>query len=374
MRARLLSHVPVRGRWKKSAWRKSCIGWQILPAFAALIGFNTRVYAIVSWASAPRPVGTLLGLEAASYRPVARLFKQLVSSAGQTKDEWNYHIPPLFGQPEQALEEKLDEYIETVNSYTDSDIARMPTKWRTLLLGIKSGLELPSLLQAVRHLYVDILPLRIGGDFIMKEINESISETRGSKPVTDADLILASNLFVELDVDGSGTVSEDNLRALGLSRSAATDVMDAIDTDGNKEIDLFEFLSESDGELDIFDVLGRNLASTAHAAQDFTAGDIKLIVSKMRLDSAMRTEAASAIGSQYETRFNDILQFIIALEEKLANRTVSSNLVRTVLSGSFEAARNPRVVAALRFVYSEIGPIRVAGDMVFSVVTQYLDF
>jgi len=318
-------------------------------------------------------VGTLFRLEPISYRPVGRVLHE-VSSAGQEKSEWNYHIPPLFGQPEQALEEKLDEYIETVNSYTDSDIARMPTKWRTLLLGIKSGLELPSLLQAVRHLYVDILPLRIGGDFIMKEINESISETRGSKPVTDADLILASNLFVELDVDGSGTVSEDNLRALGLSRSAATDVMDAIDTDGNKEIDLFEFLSESDGELDIFDVLGRNLASTAHAAQDFTAGDIKLIVSKMRLDSAMRTEAASAIGSQYETRFNDILQFIIALEEKLANRTVSSNLVRTVLSGSFEAARNPRVVAALRFVYSEIGPIRVAGDMVFSVVTQYLDF
>merc|ERR1712008_519580 len=138
----------------------------------------------------------------------------------------------------------------------------------------------------------------------------------------------------------------------------------------------------SDGELDIFDVLGRNLASTADAAQDFTPGDIKLIVSKMRLDSAMRTQAGTAIGSalslmsgrrlvaigsQYETRFNEILQFIIALEEKLENRTVTSNMIHTVLAGSFEAARNPRVVAALRTVYCEIGPIRVAGDMVFSV-------
>lgn len=342
-------------------------------AFAALTGASTCVHAIVSWATAPRPMGTLFRPEAVSYRSVGRVLHE-VSSVGQEKSEWNYHIPPLFGQPEQALEQTLDEYVEMVNSYTDSDIARMPTKWRTLLLGIKAGLELPSLLKAVRHLYVDILPLRIGGDFIMKEISESISETRESKPVTDADLILASNLFVELDVDGSGTVSEDNLRTLGLTRSAATDVMDAIDTDGNKEIDLFEFLSESDGELDIFDVLGRNLASTADAAQDFTPGDIKLIVSKMRLDSAMRTQAGTAIGSQYETRFNEILLFIIALEDKLENRTVSSNMIHMVLAGSFEAARNPRVVAALRFVYSEIGPIRVAGDMMFSVVTQYIDF
>ncbi|CAE8593339.1 unnamed protein product [Polarella glacialis] len=279
------------------------------------------------------------------------------------------HVLHFFGPSSEELQDKLDRHIVAVNSYTDREVACILPKWRTLLIGIKAGLKLPSLLKAIHMLYVDILPLRIGGDYIMNATTEMIQEgnARAKSTIPDADLILASTLFDALDVDSSGQISEHNLRAIGFTPSAITEIMDALDADGNHQIDMSEFFAHSvgDAEPDIFDVLGHNLAS-ADIAEDLSAHDIQLIVSKMR----SQIDSSGSTGSKYEARFNKILQFIIGLEPRLEKKPLSSQRVQTILAGSFEAAKDPDVVTALRFVYSEVRLIRIAGDLIYGIVTQ----
>eukprot|EP00931_Biecheleriopsis_adriatica_P104816 TRINITY_DN79437_c0_g1_i1.p1 TRINITY_DN79437_c0_g1~~TRINITY_DN79437_c0_g1_i1.p1 ORF type:complete len:358 (-),score=63.64 TRINITY_DN79437_c0_g1_i1:158-1231(-) len=282
------------------------------------------------------------------------------------------HICHFFGPSNDELQSKLDGYISEVDSYTEREVACMPTKWRALVLGIKAGLKLPSLLKAVRLLYADVLPLRVGGDFIMKGISSSIQEGKENTKITipDADLVLASALFEKLDVDGSGRISEENLRAIGLTSSAISELMEAVDTDGNREIDLFEFMADKVGDdaPDIFDHLGHHLVS-ADLADGMDPKDLNGIVSKIR--SEIDTSGYSS-ASRHEARFDQILRFILDLEQKLEDKPIPSGRMQTILAGSFEAAKDIQVVSALRFVYCEVAPLRLAGDLVYGIVTKFV--
>eukprot|EP00929_Paragymnodinium_shiwhaense_P014584 TRINITY_DN122503_c0_g1_i1.p1 TRINITY_DN122503_c0_g1~~TRINITY_DN122503_c0_g1_i1.p1 ORF type:complete len:348 (-),score=32.46 TRINITY_DN122503_c0_g1_i1:386-1429(-) len=314
-----------------------------------------------------------------AFTPVS--FVALPRAGSRDKRRWRHRgrrqrgqvARQLFGSSTADLKAKLDTYIDKVTAYSDREIACVPTKWRTLLKGIRAGLALPSLLEAVRLLYVDILPLRIGGDFIMKAISGMVREgnERTDRDISDSDLILASNLFDALDVDGSGTISEENLQAIGLTPAAVDEIMEAIDTDGNHQIDLFEFMADKQGdhEPDVFDVLGHHLES-AEVVDHLSRQDIQDIVSKSR--AQLELSGRYSVVSKHETRFNDILLFIRELEPTFADRPIANQRLRTILIGSFEAAKDPEVVTALRFVYTEIGAFRVAGDLIFGIVKQFV--
>lgn len=304
-----------------------------------------------------------------------------------------------FAPSKTELDEKLDRCMDTINAYTDREIACVPRKWRTLLLGMRAGFRLPRLLDAVRMLYQDIFPLRCGGDLIMKSVAGVIQDGRQNikSSISDADLIRASALFDVFDRDRRGAISEENLREIGFSASATADIMHAMDADGNKKIDLFEFMSDQvgDDEPDIFDILEHHLAS-ADLVKSFSHDDIEQIISLTRqaskeeqgesssslLQASTAAVAAASSGngvyssagepSKHDARFLEILAYIRSLEQKLEQNPVSNERLKVILDGSIEASRDEDVVEALRFVYNEVGAIRIAGNMIFQIVTRYL--
>lgn len=292
-------------------------------------------------------------------------------SIPKLRRERDKHVLLFFG-PSSDVQDRLDGYVDTVGAYTDRDAACLPPKWRTVLLGMRAGLQLPSFLKAARMLYVNILPLRVGADFIMRRLAEVVEEgnAKTKSTIADADLMLASTLFELLDVDASGQISEQDLLDLGFTHAVATALITAVDADGDQQIDLFEFMADNAGDdrPDIFDLLGRSLSS-ADVAEGLSAQDVQRIVARMR--SAV--DGSGSKVSEYEERFDTILRFIIDLEPQLKERDISSETLQTILAGSFEAAKDADVVSALRMVYIENRPIRVAGDMVYGLVTQVID-
>lgn len=301
------------------------------------------------------------------------ILSQVLASPGSARlceAKRGLHTARIFGPSSEELEGQLDKHIATVHLYTDREIACLPAKWRTLLIGIKEGLKLPSMLKAARMMYIDILPLRTGGDFVMQGISEMIKEgsERVNSGIPDADLVYTSTLFDALDLDASGRISENNLRSIGLTSAAAAEIMDAVDIDGNRQIDLYEFMA---ADSDIFDRLGRHLASS-DMASDLSSRDIQLIVQGMRIDNSGSMNSAKEARAN-EARFNEILQFIVDLDSQLGGQTVSSERLQTILAGSFDAVKNPSVVTALRVLYSEIAPIRVGSDMIYGIVSRCVD-
>eukprot|EP00439_Symbiodinium_sp_Y106_P052418 s1223_g7.t1 len=65
--------------------------------------------------------------------------------------------------------------------------------------------------------------------------------------------------------------------------------------------------------------------------------------------------------SQYDKRFDEIVKFILDWEAEGTPLTENGRLGK-VLEGSFAAAKNQEVLDALRFVYNDIAPFRIAGD------------
>lgn len=276
----------------------------------------------------------------------------------------------FFGPSTRALEDKLGRHIQTIESYSERQAACVPKRERKLLFGIKAGLRLPLLVEAVRMLYIDVLPLRVGGDIIMGRLAEKIQEgsVRTKPTIPDEDLVLASSLFDKLDVDGSGTVSEAELRAVGLTDPAVAEIMDEFSSEGEREIGFFQFLADrsGDNEPDIFKALGRHFFS-ADATQAWTPVDLKAII-----DEISSNLAVTRPSHEFEVRFNRILQFIVDLEHRLEGRLNSNKRMKVILQGSFEAAKDSAVVDALRSAYCEIGSIRIAGDLIFGLVSRFI--
>jgi len=300
-----------------------------------------------------------------------RSLRSASKSVPKLRTERDRHMLLFFGSSSD-VQDRLDGYVETVGAYTDRDAACLTPRWRTLLIGMRAGLQLPSLLKAARMLYVNILPLRVGADFIVSRLAEVVQEGHEkTKPtILDDDLMQASTLFELLDVDASGKICEQDLLTIGFTHAAATELITAMDTDGDRQIDLFEFMADNAGDNrpDIFDLLGCHLSS-ADVAEGLSAQDVQRIVAQMRLG----IDGSGSTLSEYEERFDTILRFIIDLVPKLKGRNIPSQYLETILVGSFEAAKNSDVVSALRMVYVENRAIRIAGDMVFGLVTQVID-
>lgn len=326
----------------------------------------------ITLASITFVLSRLCGANHASF--AAGLLERSLRSASKSipklRTERDRHVLLFFGSSSD-VQDRLDGYVETVGTYTDRDAACLPPKWRTLLIGMKAGLQLPSLLKAARTLYVNILPLRIGADFIVSRLAEVVREgdEKTKSTISDDDLMLASTLFELLDVDASGGISEQDLLDLGFTHDTATSLITAMDANGDQQIDLFEFMADNagDNKPDIFDLLGCHLSS-ADVAEGLSTEDVQRIVAQMRSG----IDGSGSTHSEYEERFDTILRFIIDLEPKLKGRNISSEYLQTVLAGSFEAARNSDVVSALRMVYVDNRAIRVAGDMVYGIVNQVI--
>merc|ERR1712232_1005147 len=79
-------------------------------------------------------------------------------------------------------------------------------------------------------------------------------------------------------------------------------------------------------------------------------------------------------SSKYNDRYNSMLLKFAEWEplfQKVDNDDLSRN--REVLFGCFVGSRNEAIVEALRLVYTEYTVLRMAGDLIFTLVTKVVE-
>ncbi|KAJ1621496.1 hypothetical protein T492DRAFT_1069796 [Pavlovales sp. CCMP2436] len=268
-------------------------------------------------------------------------------------------------------------------------------------------------------LYEDFLPLRLGGDLIFNvlddrihaafaacagakaERNESEAKARtraavsalgGAKllelpPASLDDLVSAKSLFELLDLDGSGELSRDEVMGSGFNgllkeyygvaeieqlfaASRANTPPAAGTAAGSAASQPTASTGESDGE--VTELSFAQFVSAAYAVGALPdAESLRLELLRNR-NSRDPGEAARRIvySDRYDGMLATFAEWTADGGEGELVAGVDNERLRTVLAGCFAGARNKHVVSALKILYSDHAPLRMGGDLIFSLMNR----
>lgn len=201
------------------------------------------------------------------------------------------------------------------------------------------------------------------------------------------------NLFAEIDRNGDGVLTLEEFRGwvesipidaaneekARLDEWCADNLFCVIDTDNDGVLTIDEFKLWTTGSLSIEDgsaggnnptgcvVFSENTTSTA-------AGSSK--PSYKTLDDV---PLASPKAKKYRDRYTHMVQSFAKWEVKFEKTAAGSNAndnknsnnrMAIVAEGCFAGAKNPGVVKALGILYEDFGPLRIAGDLIFSLMEK----
>ncbi|CAJ1403110.1 unnamed protein product [Effrenium voratum] len=270
----------------------------------------------------------------------------------------------------KSNKEKFENYLAQCSGYTERDLACLPPRWRTLLKGIKAGLCIPSLVKAVKILYDDILPLRMGADLVSRQLDQKVLEAtnRIGQDIPDSQLVAHRELFDTLDADGSGTIGKQELEAINSAVLLGPGGQKLHDSVNERLSKLVTALSDDCDEIDFPEFLeGAGRLLCEDTGEPLTAEQTRQIVRDLMPHMPTWKKA----DGKYNQRFEEIVTFIQDWEKEGTHLTGNGRLGK-VLLGSFEAAKDEEVLEALRFVYNDIAPFRVAGELIFGIVSRFI--
>uniref|UniRef100_A0A6U3VR31 Uncharacterized protein n=1 Tax=Ditylum brightwellii TaxID=49249 RepID=A0A6U3VR31_9STRA len=324
----------------------------------------------------------------------------------QSQRQWTarpFHPGSLYAAPSTPTPTpskagaRFDAMLADFRRHSPADINLVPSlRFRGLLTGVSAAINDEKVSEAFRVLYEDLGPVRVGGDLIFSKLEREIAKTKGTDAADnvralgrdDSCVVAARKIFDAVDADASGTVSSlelldsDLLRSLGQCQDCTCEkkgncqsvarFMDEIDkTHPEGELHFGEFmmaahhlLYEGDASVSLFgggdavDDLVDQLLSNNEAVSNGKSG-------KERAD-------------RYAKRFDNMCEEFDSWESG-AEDSDSSVMSRArernprlalVLEGCFAGAKKPPVVDALKILYVDFLPLRMAGDLIFKLMRK----
>lgn len=319
----------------------------------------------VRWRSPAVPHAALLTLATAAASRGARR-----NSSFRNCRNLRLIIPRSAGWFGKSNQEKFESYVAQCSNYTDRQLVCLPPRWRTLLKGIKAGLRIPSLVSAVQILYDDIMPLRMGADLLSRQLDEKVRQAtdRISNDIPDGDLFAHRELFDSIDADGSGIIHKSELEAFNSAVLLGPNGQKAHESVMNSLSKVITGLYEADQVIDFPEFLeGASRLICEDCGETLSPEQTRRILGDLMPSERSKGETTS----KHDQRFDEIVAFIRDWEAEGTHLTANGRL-GMVLEGSFAAAQDEEVVAALRFVYNDIAPFRIAGELIFGIVSRFL--
>mmetsp|Transcript_21963 Transcript_21963/g.66771 ORF Transcript_21963/g.66771 Transcript_21963/m.66771 type:complete len:343 (-) Transcript_21963:377-1405(-) len=304
-------------------------------------------------------------------------------------------VPP---QKPSKHAERLRNMLDAV-CVSDGALALVedPTE-RTLLRGVRAAAVEPDVVEAFTILYEDIAPIRVAGDLIFRPLQRRVSEANACEAQLAAEveyspkeLAAARRLFDLVDADGSGTIDRDELLASGLLGPACSteeqvdELLAEIDTDGDQQISFVEFIlaatrllyiDNSDGGCGIAVKLAQAEESVMEAVDRRARGSNcnHSIGDALNTEVKKKARTRATPDEKFDHMLVSVREWAHALE---AARDAPDDIreagrIERVLHGSIVGSRNEYVVEALRLCYTRYKPLRLMGDLIFSLMGRVM--
>ncbi|KAL7527812.1 hypothetical protein ACHAWF_002317 [Thalassiosira exigua] len=267
----------------------------------------------------------------------------------------------------------------------DIDLVASP-RFRGLLRGTSAAIDDPQVIEAFRVLYEDLGPVRVAGDLLFAKLEREVAKSKESDAAAnvralgrhDSCVVSARKIFDAVDADASGTVSSRELLDSDLLRSLGQCVDCTCGKEGSCQ-SVSRFMDEiekthPEGELhfDEFLIASHHLLYEGDAARALFGGDECSDELVDEILNGQEGEIGQEKADRYSKRFDAMCAEFDSWDSANSSSKAEARNPRLalVLEGCFAGSRNPPVVDALKILYIDFRPLRMAGDLIFKMMRK----
>jgi len=290
-------------------------------------------------------------------------------------------------QSESKAAKRFEAMLSDFRLHSEADINLVTSpRYRGLLTGTSAAIRDPKVTLAFKVLYEDLGPVRMAGDLIFSKLERELFKSKESSGATnvkalgrdDACVVAARKIFDAVDADASGTISSQELLESDLLRSLGQCSECTCGKEGSCR-SVTQFMDEIDkthpkGELhfDEFLLAAHHLLYEGDSSVSLFGGDdcAEELVDEML--NGREGEIGREKVDRYSKRFDDMCaEFDSWDSDDSSSKAESSNpRLALVLEGCFAGSKNPPVVDALKILYIDFRPLRMAGDLIFKLMRK----
>lgn len=282
---------------------------------------------------------------------------------------------------------RFDSMLDNFRTHSASDINLVASvRIRGLLRGVAAGINDEKVTRAFRVLYEDLGPVRVAGDLVFSKMEREVSKSKASDSALavgalgrdDSCVVSARKIFDAVDADASGTVSSKELLDSDLLRSLGQCADCSCDKKGSCQ-SVTRFMDEiekthPEGELHFgeFLVAAHQLVYQGDASVSLFGGEECAEDLVDELLNGREGDISQEKADRYSKRFDGmIVEFDSWDSTDSMSKAQSSNpRLASVLEGCFAGSKQPQVVEALKILYMDFLPLRMAGDLIFKMMRK----
>jgi hypothetical protein len=286
-----------------------------------------------------------------------------------------YSLPPV---PEDRrltkLEVEFRDLLEHFTNYTESDLLSLrDPRMRTLFRGVAASAVEPPVYRAFEVLYEDLYPLRLAVAFVVNETGLAGDDVEATR---------LAFVSVAAELNGDAYLTRNQLERIDVLTDVAVNILnyEYVEDLLDRLEQYSHSISVSDskhhshrhphGKLSFTDLIV-GLQRCAEEMCGLEACNPAAVMQHIMLD--LKSHPPTAVNAaldekrrKFSDRYDEMLTQFMEWEEIMPD---GDGRRMDVVKGCFVGARNQPVVDALRIVYVDFSPLRVAGDIIFKLVS-----
>jgi len=297
-------------------------------------------------------------------------------------EQLNYHnttLPP----PQTKLQSEFRSMITSFSSHSSYDIARVSNaRYRALFSCVVAVAGEPDVYRAFLILFEDLYPLRVAGRMIFKHLAGVMETETRERLEREGDLEFH---FSKEEVEMGWRIFEVMSGGKEEISAEMVDSLFSVEYSVEEKELLLRIVfggKEMRANID-FKTFMMNVYSFVIDSQRDTSSILELISDRMNhlsdyADSEQHHRNDHDLDEKkkkYFERYNHMVETFKVWESHIFPTVNTSNgdandRMEDVLKGCFVGARNPQVVEALRIVYVDFQGLRIAGDLIFKLMSK----
>lgn len=280
-------------------------------------------------------------------------------------------LPPIKRQKLSRLEKEFRELLEAM-LFTDEEMTSITNpRMRSIYEGIAASYYVPEVYRAFEVLYEDLAPLRLAGRMIHGKLQnimdeskeyqqEQLTQVMSNTEFTAEETLKCWTAFIK--ISGDREISSDCLEKI-LRQDLHSNFVDDVPSQGNPES---PFISDGRENLSFAEFV--ELCFTL--SPDFTATRLQELLEAPTLRTASPESLLDEKHLKYSNRYDDMLVKFGEWKEFIPS---GEGRRLDILRGCFVGSENPKVVDALRVVYTDFSALRISGDWIFQLVSTLMN-
>lgn len=292
-------------------------------------------------------------------------------------------VSPLYASLEKSSDtsksaQEFRSMMSDFEAFTNREIEYITNpRYRAMYYGVKAGSTEPNVYRAFEILYVDFVPIRVAGKMIFRYLKDVMAKSI-ERRIQEEEKIAEITGLDQVDIDDGRrafmAIKANDDEFMTLDQLVDSGIINFIVELSDKTQTFDEFIAQlkldKKGRLSFENfMIGLQQCTTDSVSPTCQLTSVLQEVEKKMgpIEAKNKEESVEKQKQKYSERFDNMLETFALWEEKQPS---NEGRMWDVLKGCFDGAKNKDVVNALRIVYLDYSALRVAGDLVFKLVSK----